>query len=212
MYEFGENILYYLTVYNENYAMAPMPEGAKEGILKGMYKIQPSQVNAAAPLAHLLGSGPILNETLKAQRILEENYGIPSEVWSVTSYKELHRDGIDVERWNMLHPSEKPRVSYLGQTLGGTQGVVVAASDYVKALPDMISRWIRAPFFSLGTNGFGRSDTRKYLRDFFEVDARYIVIATLSTLMRQCKVKSDVVKQAIKDLDVNPEKANPMIS
>ncbi|HJZ13623.1 MAG TPA: pyruvate dehydrogenase (acetyl-transferring), homodimeric type, partial [Acidobacteriota bacterium] len=153
-----------------------------------------------------------LNETLKAQRILEENYGIPSEVWSVTSYKELHRDGIDVERWNMLHPSEKPRVSYLGQTLGGTQGVVVAASDYVKALPDMISRWIRAPFFSLGTNGFGRSDTRKYLRDFFEVDARYIVIATLSTLMRQCKVKSDVVKQAIKDLDVNPEKANPMIS
>jgi pyruvate dehydrogenase E1 component len=153
-----------------------------------------------------------LNETLKAQKLLGEKYGVAADVWSVTSYKELYRDGHEAERWNMLHPSEIPRVPYITQCLQDAPGVFIAASDFSKALPDSIYRWFPKPLVSLGTDGFGRSDSRRALRDFFEVDARFITLAALAALAREKEIKTDVVQHAIKDLEINPGKANPMIS
>ncbi|MGH7868105.1 MAG: transketolase-like TK C-terminal-containing protein, partial [Candidatus Dormibacteraceae bacterium] len=212
MYEEQDSIFYYMTVMNEQYRMPPMPEGAKPGILKGMYLFKASEKKGAKLRAQLLGSGAILNEALKAQQRLEEKYGVAADVWSVTSYKELYRDGHAVEHWNMLHPTEKPRVPYVTECLENTEGVVVAASDYVKALPDSISRWAPRPVASLGTDGFGRSEGRKALRDFFEVDSRFITLATLSSLAREQKVKPEVVAKALKDLEINPEKSIPVNS
>ena len=152
MYEEREDIFYYLTLYNENYAMLPMPEGAREGILKGMYLLKPSEVSAEKAKVNLLGSGPMINDVLKAQKILAEKYGIAADVYSVTSYKELRREGLDVERWNMLNPGESPKISYLQNLLKNEQGnVFVASSDYMKALPDSVSKWIPGPLYSLGT-------------------------------------------------------------
>ncbi len=159
--------------------------------------------------AQLFGSGAILREALKAQEILEEKYGVSADVWSVTSYKSLYSDGIDTERWNLLHPSEKPRVPYVSQCLAGTEGVLVAASDYLKALPNLISRWTPRRLASLGTDGFGRSESRESLRDFFEVDARFITLAALNELLRDGKIESSLVEKAIKDLDININKPNP---
>lgn len=209
MYERQENIFYYLTVYNENYAMPHMPQGAKEGILKGLYRFKSSEKKDAKLRAQLFGSGPILNEVLKAQTVLEEKYGVAADVWSVTSYKELRRDCLECERWNMLHPGESPRIPYVSQVLNGISGPFIAASDFMKALPDSIARWIPGPLFSLGTDGFGRSEGRKQLRDFFEVDSRYVVLATLVELARQKKIQSSVIQDAIKDLGINPDKLNP---
>ncbi|MGH9445232.1 MAG: pyruvate dehydrogenase (acetyl-transferring), homodimeric type, partial [Terriglobia bacterium] len=160
MYQEQESIFYYLTVMNENYAMPPMPEGVKEGILKGIYRLRASGVKNAKLHAQLFGSGAILNEALKAQQILGEKYQVAADVWSVTSYKQLYRDGHAAERWNMLHPAEPARLPYLTQCVGNAPGVFVAASDYVKALPDSIARWLPGPLTSLGTDGFGRSDGR----------------------------------------------------
>lgn len=210
MYEKQESIFYYLTLMNENYTMPPMPEGAKEGILKGMYKFKASDKKDAAMHAQLFGSGTILNETLKAQEILEEDYNVAAHVWSVTSYKELRRDALETERWNLLHPGEKPKLPYITQILKDEKGVFVAASDYVKALPDSVSRWLPGTLISLGTDGFGRSETRAALRDFFEVDARHIVLATLYALAKEDKIKIDCVEKAIKDLDIDPSKLNPL--
>ncbi|MBI3950915.1 MAG: pyruvate dehydrogenase (acetyl-transferring), homodimeric type, partial [Acidobacteria bacterium] len=212
MYEEQESIFYYLTVMNEPYAMPPMPEGVKEGILKGMYKFKASEMRNVKLHAQLFGSGAILNEVLKAQKLLEEKYNVAADVWSITSYKELYRDGHSMERWNMLHPVEPPRVPYVTHCLANEPGVFVAASDYVKALPDSISQWFPRPLMSLGTDGFGRSDSRAALRDFFEVDARFITLATLAALAREKQIKVEVVQTAIKEMDINPEKANPMIS
>ncbi|MGH9432806.1 MAG: pyruvate dehydrogenase (acetyl-transferring), homodimeric type, partial [Terriglobia bacterium] len=212
MYEEQESIFYYMTVMNEQYPMPPMPKGAKEGILKGMYLFKTSEKKSAKLRAQLLGSGAILNEALKAQQMLEEKYGVAADVWSVTSYKELYRDAHAVERWNMLHPAEKPRVPYVTECLANTEGVVVAASDYVKALADSVSRWVSRPVVSLGTDGFGRSEGRKSLRDFFEVDSRFITLAALSSLAREQKVKPEVVEKALKDLEINPEKPIPVNS
>jgi pyruvate dehydrogenase E1 component len=212
MYKEQEDIFYYLTVMNENYNMPPMPDGATEGILRGMYKFKASENKNGKLRAQLLGSGAILNEALKAQQLLEERYNVAAEVWSVTSYKELYRDGHNVERWNRLHPSGQPRVPYVSSCLADATGVFVAATDYVKALPDSVSRWFPRPLVSLGTDGFGRSDSRTALRDFFEVDARLITLATLGALAREKKIKPSVVQKAVKDLDIDPEKANPMIS
>ncbi len=211
MYEKQENIFYYLTVMNENYPMPPIPEGAEEGILKGIYKLKDSENTQAKLHAQLFGSGAILNEALKAQKVLEERYNISANVWSITSYKELYRDGHEVERWNRLHPAEKPRKSYIGTLLTDAPGVFVAATDYVKALPDSVSRWFPRPLVSLGTDGFGRSDSRTALRDFFEVDARFITLATLSALAREKKIKPDTVQKAMKELEIDPDKANPMM-
>jgi pyruvate dehydrogenase E1 component len=208
MYTDGESIFYYITVMNEQYEMPPMPEGAREGILKGIYRFN-TAAKKGKHRAQLLGSGAILLEVLKAQQILAEKYDVAADVWSVTSYQELYRDGHAVERWNRLHPTEKARVPFVTQALANTDGVIVAASDYMKSLPDAIDRWIPRPVTSLGTDGFGRSETRASLRDFFEVDGRHIVVATLSALSREGKLDAKIVAQAIKDLGVNPEKPNP---
>ncbi|HSP07644.1 MAG TPA: pyruvate dehydrogenase (acetyl-transferring), homodimeric type, partial [Acidobacteriota bacterium] len=212
MYEKQEAVFYYLTLYNENYAMPEMPEGSREGILKGMYRFAASKLKKAAGKVHLMGSGPLMNEVLKAQKMLEEKYNVSADVWSVTSYKELRRDGLEAERWNLLHPGETPRIPYVTNLLAGEDGIFVASSDYLKALPDSIARWIPGRLISLGTDGFGRSDGRSQLRDFFEVDARYVTLAALSALERQGKIKPAAVQEAIRDLGIDPKKKNPMIS
>ncbi|HEY6906536.1 MAG TPA: pyruvate dehydrogenase (acetyl-transferring), homodimeric type, partial [Ignavibacteriaceae bacterium] len=212
MYEDQEKVFYYLTVMNENYPMPQMPKGAKEGIVKGMYRFKASNKKQAKFKAHLFGSGTIMNEVLKAQEILEEDFKIAADVWSVTSYKELRRDALEVERWNMLNPSEKPKVPYIMQQLKNEQGVFVASSDYVKALPDSIAKWIPGTLMSLGTDGFGRSEGRAELRDFFEVDAKHIVIAALYALAKEDKIKMAAVEKAIKQLDVDPGKPDPVRS
>lgn len=211
MYTAGESVFYYLTVMNENYQMPAMPEGAKEGILKGMYLLQRSEMKDSKLHAQLLGSGTILNEARKAQALLEEKYGVAADVWSVTSYKELHRDLNRVERWNALHPSDTPGTPYATECLANAPGVVVAASDYVKAVPDSIARAVPQPFVPLGTDGFGRSEGRKALRDFFEVDARHITFNALAALARQKKLKPAVVEKAIRELEIDPEKADPVL-
>lgn len=212
MYEKQENVFYYLTVMNETYVHPPMPEGVKDGIIKGIYRLRASDNKDTKLHAQLFGSGTILNEALKAQKLLEDKYGVAADVWSVTSYKELYRDGLEAERWNMLHPSEPLKVPYITQCVKDAPGVFVAASDYVKALPDSISQWLPRPPISLGTDGFGRSDGRRALRDFFEVDSRFITLATLAALSRGGEINSKIVVKAIKDLDINPYKANPMVS
>jgi pyruvate dehydrogenase E1 component len=177
-----------------------------------MYKLRGSTKKKAKARAQLLGSGAILNEVVKAQQILEENYDVAADVWSVTSYPELYRDGQAVERWNWLHPGETPRVPFVTQCLGNTEGVIVAASDYVKILPGAIDRWAPRRVTALGTDGFGRSEGRASLRDFFEVDAKHIVLATLDDLAREGTIDVKVARQAIKDLGINPEKPNPALS
>jgi len=210
MYRKGESIFYYITVMNEPYAMPPMPAGSRDGILKGMYRLRPAGNGKSKLRAQLFGSGAILREVLKAQEILDEKYGVAADVWSVTSYKALYADGIETERWNLLHPSEKPRLPYVSQCLAGTQGVYVAASDYLKAQGNLVSKWMPRRVASLGTDGFGRSESRESLRDFFEVDARFITLTALRELLSEGKVPVSLVQQAIKDLAINVEKPDPL--
>lgn len=211
MYAEQESIFYYMTLMNENHAMPAVGDitAIKEGILKGMYKFSPADNPKAKLHAQLLASGSIVYEALKAQKLLAEKYNVAADVWSVTSYKQLYRDGHDTDRWNMLHPSDPPRTPFVTQNLSSSRGVIVAASDYLKALPDSISRWCPSPVVALGTDGFGRSDNRAALRDFFEVDYRFIGFATLCALLREGVIGSEVVSQAIKELEINPEKLNP---
>jgi pyruvate dehydrogenase E1 component len=163
--------------------------------------------------AHLFGSGTILNEVVKAQEILETKYNVAADVWSVTSYKELRRDGLECERWNLLHPAEKQKVPYVTSLFDAKEDAVyVASSDYVKTLPDSISKWLPKSIVALGTDGFGRSEGRKELRDFFEVDARFVTLAALNALAKEGKIKASVVTKAIKELGINPEKLDPMVS
>jgi pyruvate dehydrogenase E1 component len=212
MYIDQESVFYYLTVMNEQYAMPAMPDGARDGILKGLYRFRTSSKSDAPLRAQLFGSGAILTEVIKAQEVLESKYNVGADVWSVTSYSELYRDGHACERWNMLHPGEQPRVPYVARTLEGAPGVFVAASDYVKAMSDTIDRWVSTPVTVLGTDGFGRSENRAGLREFFEVDYRYVIVATLAALARDGKLKPSVVAQAMKAHDINPEKPNPAVS
>ncbi|MCF7803390.1 MAG: pyruvate dehydrogenase (acetyl-transferring), homodimeric type [Candidatus Marinimicrobia bacterium] len=213
MYVDQKNVFYYLTVENEPYPMPAMPDGAEEGIIKGLYKFKTSGKKKANHHAQLMGSGAIMNKVIKAQEILEEDYDVAANVWSVTSYKELHRDALDAQRWNMLHPENDERVPYVTECFSSEkESVYVAASDYMKALPESIASWIPGRLVSLGTDGFGRSDSRQALRDFFEVDERYIVVATLYGLAKEGKIEMAEVKKAIDDLDIDPEKLNPMIS
>jgi len=212
MYVEQEDIFYYITVMNEPYVQPPMPEGSREGILKGMYKFKDSENKEATLHAQLFGSGTILNEVLKAQEVLGEKYGVAADVWSVTSYKELYRDGLEKERWNMLHPSEIRRTPYITECVKDAPGVFVAASDYVMALPDSISQWLPRPLVSLGTDGFGRSASRKDLRDFFEVDWRYITLAVLASLTWEKEIDPGLVEKAIREMGINPSKVNPLIS
>jgi pyruvate dehydrogenase E1 component len=174
-----------------------------------MYRLRAN--NAKSKLrAQLFGSGAILREVLKAQEILEEKYGVAADVWSVTSYKALYMDGIATERWNLLHPAEKPRVPYILECLAGTHGPFVSASDYLKAQANLVSKWIPRRIASLGTDGFGRSESRQSLRDFFEVDSRFIVLATLRELLSDGKIQASLVQQAIKDLEINVQKPDPL--
>lgn len=210
MYQEGEEIFYYLCLYNDNYAQPAMPAGVEQGILDGLYKFRPGATGKAHK-AHLIGSGPIINSAMRAQEILAERYNVSADVWSATNYKLLRNDALRCERWNMLHPTEtakKPRVTEL---LEKEQGVFVAVSDNMKIVPDQIAPWIPGGLTTLGTDGFGRSDTRERLRRFFEVDAELTVIATLHALAKKGVIERTVVAQAIKDLNVNPEKLAPVL-
>jgi pyruvate dehydrogenase E1 component len=209
MLEDGDNVVYYLTLMNEFYAMPPMPKDAEEGILRGLYRFRESANRRARIRAHLLGSGTIMNEVLKAQEILEEDYDVAADVWSVTSYKRLYGDGVDCERWNLRHPDREPRRSFIEEQLDGAQGVFVAASDYLKALPAMIAKWVPGPLLLLGTDGYGRSESRDALRDFFEVDARHIAYTALCGLAREKRIKASVLEEARRSLAITPDKPNP---
>ena len=194
MYKDGESVFYYITVMNEPYAMPPMPVDVREGILRGMYRFRAAVHTRSKLRAQLFGSGAILNEVLRAQEILETKYGVAADVW------------------NRLHPGEKPRVPYVSKCLADAPGVLVAASDYLKTLPNMVSKWMPRQLASLGTDGFGRSEGRAALRDFFEVDSRFITLATLHELFVDGKIERTVLNKAIKDLGINPEKSNPVTS
>lgn len=210
MYEKQENIFYYITILNEFYEMPQMPEGAAEGIIKGMYKFKAASKENNGIKTTLLGSGAILNEVLKAQHILESEYNIPADVWSVTSYKELYTDGLEIERQNMLHPLDKPKLNYIQQCFENENTVFVAACDYLRALPYSISKWLPARLIALGTDGFGRSDGRAALRDYFEVDARFITLAALHALAQEGKIEKNVPDEAIKKMNIDTEKINPL--
>jgi pyruvate dehydrogenase E1 component len=206
MYEKGEDLFYYITMYNEDYAMPAMPEGSAEGILRGIYKLKSADGES---VAQLFGSGPILNEVLRAQEILATKYGVHADVWSVTSYTELRRDALAVERWNRLHPAEKERQPYVLSVLGDAKGPIIAASDYMKSVPDLLSPWLPSRLVSLGTDGFGRSDNREHLRRHFEVNAESIVGATLSKLARDGKFKPKAAQKALAELGLDIEAADP---
>jgi len=211
MYCQQEDLIYYITVMNETYLMPPMPKGkdVRDGIIRGMYRFRPASLKKSKAKAHLLGSGAILNEALKAQELLEKTYKIASDVWSVTSYKELYTDAIECERWNLINSGKKARVPYVQQLLAKEQGVFVAASDYMKVLPASVAQWFPGPLHCLGTDGFGRSDGRDELRDFFEVDYRYIAIAALKQLDAAGEIEPGTVTRAIKELNINSGKLNP---
>lgn len=187
--------------------MPPMPAGAEAGIIKGLYRFRAAD-GSSKIRAQLIGSGAILNETIKAAELLG-GYGVTADIWSATSYNELYRDAHRADRWNLLHPGEKPKVAYVTECLANTPGVVVAASDYLKSQPDMIARWVGRPIATLGTDGFGRSEDRASLRRHFEVDARAIAGAALSTLLREKQIEAKVVKQAFRDLEIDAEKVDP---
>ena len=207
MYEKGEDCFYYVTMYNEDYAMPPMPEGSAEGILRGIYKFKAATGGAA--VAQLFGSGPILNEVLRAQEILATKYSVQTDVWSVPSYTELRRDALAVERWNRLHPAEKERVPNILSALGSAPGPIIAASDYMKSVPDMLSPWLTNRLVTLGTDGFGRSDNREHLRRHFEVSAEAIVGATLTKLAREGKFKPKAAQKALAELGLDVEAGDP---
>ena len=210
MYRDGERIFYYITVMNEPYTMPPMPAGSREGILRGIYKVSPATSKKSKLRAQVLGSGAILTEALKAQELLSGQFGVAVDVWSVTSYKELYRDAMDADRENLLHPGAKPRVPYVTSALAGAPGPIIAASDYLKALPLMVSKWMPRQPVVLGTDGFGRSDTRAALRHHFEVDAPAIALAVLVELHREGQVDAATVQRAFKELEIDPSRPNPV--
>ncbi len=209
MYAEGEECMYYLMAENEEYEHPVMPENCAEGIIKGMYKFRSKEVDGAKARVQLFGSGAILNSALAAQELLAEKYNIASDVWSVTSYTELRREAADCDRWNMLHPTETPRKSYLEECLEGVEGPFISASDYVRALGEQLTPWIPGDYYVLGTDGMGRSETREMLRRHFEVDAESITIATLSRLSKAGLFTANEVADAIKDLGFDPDKQNP---
>ncbi|MCF8722280.1 pyruvate dehydrogenase E1 component [Nitrospina gracilis] len=212
MYQEQESVFYYITLYNENQVMTEMPEGMEDGILKGLYKLKAGADKKGWPKAHLFGSGSLLQEALRAQRILEEHYQVSVDVWSATSYKELRRDALEADRWNRLHPTDKPRTPYIEEILKKENGPIVAVTDYMKLVPDQIAPWVPNPYTTLGTDGFGRSDSREDLRRFFEVDAESITVAILHMLAKQGTIPMKRVKQAIDHLDIDPDKPDPVSS
>jgi pyruvate dehydrogenase E1 component len=212
MYQEDEPGFYYLTLYNENYAHPAPPEGCEEGVLKGMYKLSSREAKApkTQARAQLFGSGTILGEVLRAQEVLAEEYGVASDVWSVTSYQQLRVDALSVERWNRLHPDQAPRTCYVQDMLTGQEGPFVASSDYLALVAEQIAAWVPGKLHVLGTDGFGRSDTRPALRHFFEVSTAHVVFATLSALVREGKLDASVARDAQGALGIDPDCADPV--
>jgi pyruvate dehydrogenase E1 component len=208
MYEKQERVFYYITVMNENYPQPAMPEGVKDGILHGMYRLQAG--GRGKVRVQLLGSGTILREVQAAAAMLEKDYQVPADVWSVTSFSELRRDGLDCERWNLLHPDQPARKSYLERTLAAVSGPFVAATDYMRIVADQVRPWIPGRYTVLGTDGYGRSDSRAALREFFEVDRKYIVVAALKALADEGSLDPKTVAKAIADLGIDASKPNPV--
>jgi pyruvate dehydrogenase E1 component len=209
MFVNGEDVFYYLTVYNESYDMPAMPENVRPGILKGLYPFRSMAAKGPKLTVQLLGSGVIMNEVLRAQKLLAERFNVSSTVFSATSYQELRRDCIECERWNRLHPDAEPRKAHVEQVLGNTKGPIIASSDYMRAVPEQIANYLDGRLLALGTDGFGRSETRSALRRFFEIDAESIVVAALYALAENGEVDRAVVKKAIADLGINPELPAP---
>ena len=204
MYENNEDVFYYLTLYNENYSMPPLPKNCEEGIIKGIYKFK----NKNKPKIRLIGSGPIMQQVLKAEKILE-NEGISCEIWSATSFGGLRRDALECDRWNMMNPTKKQKMPYVSKVMGKSNLITIAATDHMKAVPDMIKSWMPGKYVTLGTDGFGRSDTRENLRKFFEIDAEHIAAAAISTMLTEGKLTKAKAEAALKKLDINPELPNP---
>jgi pyruvate dehydrogenase E1 component len=208
MYQDQEGVFYYITCMNENYAHPPLPAGAAEGILKGLYPVR--SAGSGTLRATLLGSGTILREVLAAAELLEKDYGVAAQVFSATSFSELRRDALAVERWNLLHPGETPKVAYVTQVLAGSTGPFIVATDYMKTVADQIRQWVPARYVVLGTDGFGRSDSRAELRRFFEVDRHYVAVATLKALADDGQVAQSLVTQAMQTFGIDSEKPNPL--
>jgi pyruvate dehydrogenase E1 component len=208
MIDAGEDVIYYLTLYNENYAMPPMPDGAESGVLDGVYLWAPAP-DGPSQRATILFSGTAQGAARRAQAELAEHFDVAAELWSVTSWKRLREEALTTERWNRLHPDDAPRVPLVTDRLAASEGPIVAVTDYMKVVPDQISRWLRRPFVPLGTDGFGRSDTRERLRRYFETDAGHVVVATLAALAEQDDVKPEVVADAIKRYEIDAERPDP---
>tara|TARA_B100001250_G_scaffold223917_1_gene191998 strand:- start:1892 stop:4552 length:2661 start_codon:yes stop_codon:yes gene_type:complete len=204
MYENNEDVFYYLTLYNENYPMPPLPKNCEEGIIKGIYKFKSKN----KPKIRLIGSGPIMQQVLKAEEILA-NEGISCEIWSATSFGGLRRDALECDRWNMMNPTKKQKVPYISKIMGKSNLITIAATDHMKAVPDMIKSWMPGKYVTLGTDGFGRSDTRENLRKFFEIDAEHIAAAAISTMLTEGKLTKAKAETVLKKLDINPEAPNP---
>jgi pyruvate dehydrogenase E1 component len=206
MFNVNEDVFYYLTLANENYAQPAMPDGAdvEQGILKGLYRVSKSELGEAK--VQLWGSGTLLNEALRAQKLLAERFGIPADVWSVTSYTELRREALTVERWNRLHPAEPACKAYVQELMEPTQGPVIAVSDYMKVLADQMAPWLAGRLVALGTDGYGRSESRPYLRRFFEVDAESIAAAALAQLVRWGQFDAQQARAALIEFKIDPEK------
>jgi len=208
MYQEQESVFYYITVMNENYAHPAMPAGVAQGILSGMYLLQIG--GRGKVRVTLFGSGTILREVQAAAELLEKNYGVPADVFSVTSFSELRRNALAVERWNMLHANEPRKQTYIEHILAEREGPFVAATDYMKTVADQIRQWVPGPYTVLGTDGFGRSDSRAELRRFFEVDRHYVVVAALKALSDEGKIDKQTVNKAMQDFGIDPEKSNPV--
>jgi pyruvate dehydrogenase E1 component len=204
----AEDVFYYLTLYNENYVQPPMPEGVEDGVVRGLYRFSAAP---EGPRRHatILFSGTGWRAALDAQALLAEHHDVAAECWSATSYKALREDALSVERWNRLHPSEPRRTPYIAEVLNGSGGPYIAVSDFLKAVPDQVARWVPGPFTTLGTDGYGRSDTREALRRHFEVDAGHVVTATLATLAQMGEAKAEEVAEAIARYDVEPDAPDP---
>ena len=208
MYKQNQDIFYYITLENENYVHPKMPKDIEDGIIRGMYQIKKTKKTKSK--VQLLGSGPILKEVIEASKLLNEDWGIESDVWSVTSYSELHKDAEDINRWNLLNPNKENKISYLNQCLNKSEGPIVACSDYVKLVSEQISPYIDCDFTSIGTDGFGRSSSRDELRDFFEIDKFYITLAAVNALYKQGKVDAKLVEKVINTYNIDSNKLNPL--
>jgi pyruvate dehydrogenase E1 component len=209
MYEQQENVFYYITVMNENYTQPDMPKGVEEGIIRGMYLLKQEKKQAKQHV-QLMGCGTILREVLQAAELLKQDYSVTADIWSITSFNELRRDGLAAERYNMFHSDKPAKKSYVTEQLSDKKGPVIAATDYMRIYADQIRPYVPQRFVTLGTDGYGRSDTRERLRHFFEVDAKFIALAALNALVAEGTLEKSVIPDAMKRYKINPEKLDPV--